>query len=191
MTTNIKEQLEAIPGAALVEFYDATHQKPWPVCAYKREDCNASREFSHGTLVAKPADGWPDIWLWGRIQYRVVVKDAARQMLECMEVHMPRPAKTYTEKPEPVDVPVKDMEIPEEIEIPRFLAPDPLDDVPASLLDLAEPDETPEAMQARMWSLWLELNGKLMLGLATTEETALHSRLHNELHWFAPPIEGE
>jgi hypothetical protein len=31
----------------------------------------------------------------------------------------------------------------------------------------------------------------LMLGLATTEETALHSRLHNELHWFAPPIEGE
>jgi hypothetical protein len=93
--------------------------------------------------------------------------------------------------PEPVEAPVKDMEIPEEIEIPRFLAPDPLDDVPASLLDLAEPDETPEAMQARMWSLWLELNGKLMLGLATTEETALHSRLHNELHWFAPPIEGE
>ena len=86
---------------------------------------------------------------------------------------------------------MKDMEIPEEIEIPRFLAPDPLDDVPASLLDLAEHDETPEAMQARMWSLWLELNGKLMLGLATTEETALHSRLHNELHWFAPPIEGE
>lgn len=80
---------------------------------------------------------------------------------------------------------------PEEIEIPRFLAPDPLEDVPASLQDLAEPDETPQAMQARLWALWLELNGKLMLGLATPEETALHSRLHNELHWFAPPIEGE
>jgi hypothetical protein len=93
------------------------------------------------------------------------------------------------EQEEPM--PIGEMEIPEEIEIPRFLAPDPLEDVPASLLDLAEPDETPEAMQARMWSLWLELNGKLMLGLATTEETALHSRLHNELHWFAPPIEGE
>ena len=84
---------------------------------------------------------------------------------------------------------VGQLEEPEEIEIPRFLAPDPLESVPASLLDLAEPDETPEAMQARLWSLWLELNGKLMLGLATPEETALHSRLHNELHWFAPPLE--
>jgi hypothetical protein len=83
------------------------------------------------------------------------------------------------------------MDKPAEIEIPRFLAPDPLEDVPVSLQDLAEPDETPQAMQARLWALWLELNGKLMLGLATTEETALHSRLHNELHWFAPPIEGE
>jgi hypothetical protein len=88
-------------------------------------------------------------------------------------------------------MPIGEMEIPEEIEIPRFLAPDPLEDVPESLQDLAEPDETPEAMQARIWALWLQLNGKLMLGLATTEETALHSRLHNELHWFAPPIEGE
>jgi hypothetical protein len=68
---------------------------------------------------------------------------------------------------------------------------DPLEDVPAGLLDLAEPGETALEMQARLWSLWLELNGKLMLGLATTDETALHSRLHNELHWFAPPIEGE
>lgn len=88
-------------------------------------------------------------------------------------------------------MPIGEMEVPEEIEIPRFLAPDPLEDVPASLLDLAEPGETALEMQARLWSLWLELNGKLMLGLATTEETALHSRLHNELHWFAPPIEGE
>ena len=93
--------------------------------------------------------------------------------------------------PEPARRPNVHAEKPEPIEIPRFLAPDPLEDVPESLQDLAEPDETPEAMQARMWSLWLELNGKLMLGLATTEETALHSRLHNELHWFAPPIEGE
>jgi hypothetical protein len=97
-------------------------------------------------------------------------------------------------RPRPVaetPMPIGEMEIPEEIEIPRFLAPDPLEDVPESLQDLAEPDETPEAMQARIWALWLQLNGKLMLGLATTEETALHSRLHNELHWFAPPIEGE
>lgn len=93
------------------------------------------------------------------------------------------------EQEEPM--PIGEMEIPEEIEIPRFLAPDPLESVPARLLDLAEPGETVPEMQGRLWSLWLELNGKLMLGLATTEETALHSRLHNDLHWIAPPIEGE
>jgi hypothetical protein len=97
----------------------------------------------------------------------------------------------YRPATEETFMPVGEMETPEEIEIPRFLAPDPLEDVPASLQHLAEPGETTHEMQARMWSLWLELNGKLMLGLATTEETALHSRLHNELHWFAPPIEGE
>ena len=89
------------------------------------------------------------------------------------------------------DVPIGEMEIPEEIEIPRFLAPDPLEDVPASLIDLAEPGETVAEMQARLWELWREMNGKLMLNIATPEEIALHTRLHNELHWIAPPIEGE
>jgi hypothetical protein len=104
----------------------------------------------------------------------------------------PPPPPKPVPQPERSDpMPVGEMEIPEEIEIPRFLAPDPLEDVPASLQHLAEPDETVHEMQARMWTLWLELNGKLMLGLATPEETSLHSRLHNELHWFAPPIEGE
>lgn len=92
---------------------------------------------------------------------------------------------------EETPVPIGEMEVPEEIEIPRFLAPDPVEGIPDALLDLAEPGETALEMQARLWSLWLELNGKLMLGLATTEETSLHSRLHNELHWFAPPIEGD
>ena len=87
--------------------------------------------------------------------------------------------------------PVKDMEIPEEIEIPRFLAPDPLEGIPDALRALAEPGETVPEMQARLWTLWRELNGKLMLNLAGSEEIALHTRLHNELHWIAPPIEGE
>lgn len=86
---------------------------------------------------------------------------------------------------------MKDMEIPEEIEIPRFLAPDPLEDVPVSLQHLAEPGETVAEMQARLWELWREMNGKLMLNIATPEEIALHTRLHNELHWIAPLIEGE
>jgi len=80
---------------------------------------------------------------------------------------------------------------PEELEIPRFLAPDPLENVPDPLRVLAEPGETLSAMQARLWSLWRELNGKLMLNLASPEEIALHGKLHNQLHWIAPPIKGD
>lgn len=95
-------------------------------------------------------------------------------------------------RPRPVaemPMPIGEMEIPEEIEIPRFLAPDPLESVPDALRALVEPEETIEQMQARLWALWRELNGKLMLGLASAEEIALHTKLHNELHWFAPPLE--
>lgn len=97
-------------------------------------------------------------------------------------------------RPRPVaetPVPIGEMEIPEEIEIPRFLAPDPLEGIPDALRVLAEPGETIPEMQARLWTLWREMNGKLMLNLASPEEIALHTRLHNELHWIAPPLEGE
>lgn len=80
---------------------------------------------------------------------------------------------------------------PEPIEIPRFLAPDPLEGIPDALRVLAEPGETIREMQARLWTLWREMNGKLMLNLASPEEIALHTRLHNELHWIAPPLEGD
>ena len=90
---------------------------------------------------------------------------------------------------EETPVPVGEMEVPEEIDIPRFLAPELVTAVPDGLMDLAEPGETASAMQARLWALWLEINGKLMLGLASQEEIALHTRLHNELHWFAPPVD--
>lgn len=95
-----------------------------------------------------------------------------------------------TQPAEEIPVQVGQMDEPEPIEIPRFLAPDPLEGIPAGLIELAEPGETSAQMQARLWALWLEINGKLMLGLASTEEIALHSRLHNELHWFAPPIDS-
>jgi hypothetical protein len=100
-----------------------------------------------------------------------------------------RSAGFYRHKEEPV--PIGEMEVPEEIDIPGFLAPDPLESVPSPLRILAEPGETIAALQARLWSLYLELNGKLMLKLASPEEIALHSRLHNDLHWIAPTIEGE
>ena len=92
---------------------------------------------------------------------------------------------------EETPVQVGQLEEPEDIVIPQFLSPsDPLDSVPESLLDLVEPEETAAAMQARLWAMWLEINGKLMLGLASQEEIALHTRLHNELHWFAPPVDN-
>ena len=103
--------------------------------------------------------------------------------------YIPRLMKHIGELPEEAPVQIGQMDEPEPIEIPRFLAPDPLEGIPAGLIELAEPGETASAMQARLWALWLEINGKLMLGLASSEEIALHSRLHNELHWFAPPVD--
>jgi hypothetical protein len=103
--------------------------------------------------------------------------------------YIPRLMKHIGELPEEAPVQVGQMDEPEPIEIPRFLAPDPMEGIPAGLIELAEPGETASAMQARLWALWLEINGKLMLGLASSEEIALHSRLHNELHWFAPPVD--
>lgn len=103
--------------------------------------------------------------------------------------YIPRLMQHIGELPEETPVPIGEMEVPEEIDIPRFLAPELVTAVPDGLMDLAEPGETAAAMQARLWALWLEINGKLMLGLASSEEIALHTRLHNELHWFAPPVD--
>jgi hypothetical protein len=113
-----------------------------------------------------------------------------QQVGKVLTNYIPRLMKHIGELPEEAPVQVGQMDEPEPIEIPRFLAPDPLEGIPAGLIELAEPGETAAAMQARLWALWLEINGKLMLGLASSEEIALHSRLHNELHWFAPPIDS-
>ncbi len=113
-----------------------------------------------------------------------------QQVGKVLTNYIPRLMKHIGELPEEAPVQVGQMDEPNPIEIPRFLAPDPLEGIPAGLIELAEPGETAAAMQARLWALWLEINGKLMLGLASSEEIALHSRLHNELHWFAPPIDS-
>ena len=113
-----------------------------------------------------------------------------QQVGKVLTNYIPRLMKHIGDLPEEAAVQVGQMDEPEPIEIPRFLAPDPLEGIPAGLIELVEPGETAPAMQARLWALWLEINGKLMLGLASSEEIALHSRLHNELHWFAPPIDS-
>jgi hypothetical protein len=57
--------------------------------------------------------------------------------------------------------------------------------VPEGLLDLVREDEAYGDTQTRLWSLYLELNGKLMLGLATEEDAKLHTRLHGHLDWIS------
>ena len=112
------------------------------------------------------------------------------QVSKVLTNYIPRLMQHIGDLPEEVPMQVGQLDEPEPIEIPRFLAPDPLEGIPAGLIELAEPGETSAQMQTRLWALWLEINGKLMLGLASSEEIALHSRLHNELHWFAPPIDS-
>jgi hypothetical protein len=112
-----------------------------------------------------------------------------QQVGKVLTNYIPRLLKHIGELPEEAPMQVGHMDEPEPIEIPRFLAPDVSGDIPAGLIELAEPGETAAEMQARLWALWLEINGKLMLGLASQEEIALHTRLHNELHWFAPPVD--
>jgi hypothetical protein len=106
-------------------------------------------------------------------------------------VYAPEPdvMARYTKEPEPVQVGHK--EEPQDLEIPRFLAPSPEATVPTDLQALVEPGETTRGTQERLWKLYLELQGKLMLGLASTEEIGLHTILHGHLHWLAPPLEGE
>jgi hypothetical protein len=112
-----------------------------------------------------------------------------QQVGKVLTNYIPRLLKHIGELPEETPMQVGQLEVPEEIDIPRFLAPELVTAIPDGLIDLAEPGETAAEMQARLWALWLEINGKLMLGLASQEEIALHTRLHNELHWFAPPVD--
>lgn len=62
--------------AAWLEFFNAD-KAMWPANAYKREDCTAAREFSHGSVVAALPDGsFPPVFLWDEINYRVIAKRA-------------------------------------------------------------------------------------------------------------------
>lgn len=90
--------------------------------------------------------------------------------------------------------------VPEPVEIPAFLQD--AEDVEAIKAELAalkaERDEVPEALrefvregephgeaQTRLWKLYTELTGKMMLKLATSEETRTHTRLHGALYWVS------
>jgi hypothetical protein len=67
---------------------------------------------------------------------------------------------------------------------PVLPVPEP-ETVPEALLDLVRENEPYGDTQTRLWELYLELNGKLMLGLATEEDARLHTRLHGHLAWIS------
>ena len=102
--------------------------------------------------------------------------------------------------PGPAAQPNKHTAAPEPVEIPAFLHD--AEDVAALKAELAalkaERDEVPEGLkefvregephgeaQTRLWKLYTELTGKMMLKLATSEETRTHTRLHGALYWVS------
>ena len=102
--------------------------------------------------------------------------------------------------PGPAAQPNKHAAAPEPVEIPAFLHD--AEDVAALKAELAalkaERDEVPEGLkefvregephgeaQTRLWKLYTELTGKMMLKLATSEETRTHTRLHGALYWVS------
>jgi hypothetical protein len=93
-------------------------------------------------------------------------------------------------EPVPVEIPEFLLEPePEAVAEPMPMPPEPepalRETVPDGLLDLVRENEPYGETQTRLWSLYLELNGKLMLGLATEEDGRLHTRLHGHLAWIS------
>jgi hypothetical protein len=142
----------------------------------------AKAEYALLTDAAEASEGAESVG-------KAALASEMHQVGKVLTNYIPRLLKHIGELPEETPVQVGQLEVPEEIDIPRFLAPELVTAIPDGLIDLAEPGETAAEMQTRIWALWLEINGKLMLGLASTDEIALHTRLHNELHWFAPPVD--
>jgi hypothetical protein len=93
------------------------------------------------------------------------------------------------DEPEPVEIPEFLLEpepVPEAVAEPEPVLPVPEpQSIPPELLDLVREDEPYGDTQTRLWELYLELNGKLMLGLATEEDARLHTRLHGHLAWIS------
>jgi hypothetical protein len=93
------------------------------------------------------------------------------------------------DEPEPVEIPEFLLEpepVPEAVAEPEPVLPVPEpESIPPELLDLVREDEAYGDTQTRLWELYLELNGKLMLGLATEEDAKLHTRLHGHLAWIS------
>ncbi len=103
----------------------------------------------------------------------------------------PAPPKPAPEPKRTPPVQVGHMDEPDDLEIPRFLAPSPAESVPTDLQALAEPGETVEQTRSRLWALYRELQNKIMMALASREEVRLHERLHIHMGWLAAADERD
>ena len=115
--------------------------------------------------------------------------DALTRRVEVLEKLL-----TVSEPPPMAEEPpvqVGHMDEPNDLEIPRFLAPSPVESVPTDLQALAEPGETVEQTRSRLWALYRELQNKIMMALASREEVRLHERLHIHMGWLAAADERD
>ena len=74
---------------------------------------------------------------------------------------------------------------PEPVEMPAFLKDPEPETVPAGLMDLLRENEAYGEAQARLWALYVSLQNKLMLGIASEADARLHTRLHGHLAWIS------
>ena len=57
--------------------------------------------------------------------------------------------------------------------------------IPPALADLIRENEAYGEAQARLWALYVSLQNKLMLGIASEADARLHTRLHGHLAWIS------
>jgi len=155
----------------------------------RMEKAQSVLKFSdHAVVRAMEADIMGAEWLAWRERVREIVRNGGE------DVPPEPPRLRAMEAPVPVEIPafLLEPEVPEAVEEPapnpvaepEAILPEP-ESIPPELLDLVREDEAYGDTQTRLWELYLELNGKLMLGLATEEDARLHTRLHGHLAWIS------
>jgi hypothetical protein len=78
---------------------------------------------------------------------------------------------------------VSQVHVMEPVPVPEK-APEP-ETIPLALADLIRENEAYGEAQARLWALYVSLQNKLMLGIASEADARLHTRLHGHLAWIS------
>lgn len=93
----------------------------------------------------------------------------------------------YADEPVPVEIPafLQDAEDVAALKAELAALKAERDEVPEGLKEFVREGEPHGEAQTRLWKLYTELTGKMMLKLATSEETRTHTRLHGALYWVS------